>query len=492
MRSRHVLYAALSVLLCAGPVSGLSVRLNGDRISITANREPLVEVLTRIAQSGVNVRVDPQVRGEVTADVKDADVQEAMDGLLSRFGYVLIWNVIEGPLGPMPKLDEIQVFFPGKKEKIQPLLGTNANYAVTTGPSGGPEFVQDEILIGFKPGTRRDAVELLLSQIGGTVVDSIPGLGIYRVRLAPGTNLIALIQQLEKNALVAVVEPNYIVDAPAPGARNTAEAGNAGSDDISVPPPLENVAALAILDSGLMPIKGLDDVVVGRYDAVNPDRSLGDSLGHGTQMALIASGAVSPQEGTDSLSVPLVAVRAFDDNGRASNFGLMKSMSYALENGARVINMSWGTEVKSDFISTAVAHAQSKGAILVAAAGNEPTGAAMYPAAYRDVIAVSALAEGGAIWANSNSGDFITLAAPGYATFPVGYKGGAGAYAGTSISSAYVSRALALYFAKHPKATASEAIQALKHAVTDIGATGRDPQYGYGALDAAAMARFLR
>ena len=116
----------------------------------------------------------------------------------------------------------------------------------------------------------------------------------------------------------------------------------------------------------------------------------------------------------------------------------------------------------------------------------------MYPAAYRDVIAVSALAEGGAIWANSNSGDFITLAAPGYATFPVGYKGGAGAYAGTSISSAYVSRALALYFAKHPKATASEAIQALKHAVTDIGATGRDPQYGYGALDAAAMARFLR
>ena len=489
---RHVLCAALSFLLCAGPASGLSVRLNGERISITANQEPLVEILMRLAQLGVNVRIDPQVRGEVTAAVKDADVQEAMDELLSQFGYVLIWNVIEGPLGPMPKLDEIQVFFPGNKQKIQPLLGTNSNYEVATGPSGGPEFVQDEILIGFKPGTRRDAVALLLSQIGGTVIDSVPGLGIYRIRLMPGTNIPALIQQLEKNAMVGVVEPNYIVDAPNPVARKTDAAGAASAGDISVPAPLENVAALAILDSGLMPIEGLDKVVVGRYDAVNPDRSLGDSLGHGTQMALIAAGAVNPQGDTDSLSVPLVAVRAFDDNGRASNFGLMKSMAYALENGARVINMSWGTEVKSDFLATAVAYAQSKGSILVAAAGNEPTRAAMYPAAYRDVIAVSAIDVNGTLWKSSNSGDFITVAAPGYATFPVGYKGAAGAYEGTSISSAYVSRALTLYFAKHPKATASEAIQALKDAVTDSGARGRDSQYGYGSLDAAAMARFLR
>ena len=489
MRVRHLIFAVLALLLCAGPTSALYVRLHGEFISITANQEPLVDILMRLAQSGVNVRIDPQVQGKVTAQVKDADVQEVMDELLGRFGYVLIWNVIEGPLGPIPKLGEIQVFFPGKKQKIQPLLGTNSNYEVASGPSGGAEFVRDEILIGFKPGTRRDEVDLLLAQIGGTPLDSVPGLGIYQIRLMPGANVPALVQQLEKNPIVSEVEPNYIVDAPDPVVEKS-DTSAAGS--VSVPPPLENVSPLAILDSGLMAGGDLGKVVVGRYDATNPDRPLGDSLGHGTQMALIAAGAVSPQEGTDSLSVPLVAIRAFDDNGRASNFGLMRSMGYALEKGARVINMSWGTETKSDFLATSVAYAQSKGAILVASAGNEPTQRAMYPAAYRDVVGVSALGADGNVWKSSNYGNFVFVAAPGTATFPVGYKGAPGAYEGTSISSAYVSRALTLYFAKHPKATASEAVQALRDSLTDTGATGRDAQYGYGSLDAAAMGRLLR
>ena len=92
----------------------------------------------------------------------------------------------------------------------------------------------------------------------------------------------------------------------------------------------------------------------------------------------------------------------------------MRSMAYAMEKGARVINMSWGTEVKSDFLATAVAYAQSKGAILVASAGNEPTQKAMYPAAYRDVVAVSALDADGKLWKSSNYGDFVSVAAPGY------------------------------------------------------------------------------
>ena len=232
----------------------LYLLLQGERISITADREPLIEILTRLAQSGVNVRVDPQVQGNVTAQVKDADVQDVLDELFGQFGYVLIWNVIEGPLGPIPKLSEVQVFFPGKKQKIQPLLGTNANYEVASGPSGGAEFVRDEILIGFKPGTRRDEVDLLLGQIGGTPIDSVPGLGIYRIRLMPGANVPALVQQLENNPIVSEVEPNYIVDAPPPvgGKENAANAGA-----VSVPSPLKGVAPLAILDSGLMATEDL-------------------------------------------------------------------------------------------------------------------------------------------------------------------------------------------------------------------------------------------
>ena len=231
---------------------------------------------------------------------------------------------------------------------------------------------------------------------------------------------------------------------------------------------------------------------MGRYDALNPNRPLGDTLGHGTQMALIAAGAVSPDAGEPEDGLPLIAVRAFDDNGRASNFGLMRSMAYAIDKGARVINMSWGTEEKSDFLASAVAYAQSKGAILVAAAGNEPTqkphvsggiprrGRRQRARRERQTLEKLELR------------DFVSVAAPGYASFPVGYKGPPGSYEGTSISSAYVSRALSLYFAKHPKATAAEAVQALRDSVAVAGSKGKSEQFGYGALDSAAMERLLK
>jgi thermitase len=476
--------------LMARPAAGLEVRVRGERLTLRAKKEPLTEILRQIARAGVHVKIDPRVEASVTADFADEDIQKALDALLEPFGYVLIWDVIEGPLGAMPKLGEVQVFKPGEKKKLEPLSGVSENLDVTTGPSGGAKFVADEVLLGFRPGTRRDDFDLLLSQIGGTVIASIPELGIYQIRLAPGTNIPALIEQLAKNPIVSRAEPNYVTELP--DARLGANAGEA-SGPVTVMDALKGAPALAILDSGLMSVEGLDKAIAGRFDAMNPDRAISDPVGHGTQMALIGSGAVDPAGGaglTDG--VPLLAIRAFDDNGYTSNFGLMRSLAYALQNGAKVANMSWGTETKSDFIEDAIAYAESKGLIVVAAAGNEPTGKPLYPSAYDGVLAVSATDIDGRLWSQSNYGDFVTLSAPGEATFPVGHDGPPGAYAGTSISSAYVSRALALYLAKHPAATPKDAVAALKASLTDAGAKGKDPQYGYGVLDAAALARLLK
>jgi hypothetical protein len=356
----------------------------------------------------------------------------------------------------------------------------------------GPLFVQDEILLAVKAGTSLEEFRLLLFQIGGTVVDGIAELGVYRVRLPPGTNVRALEQQLKQNPLIHSVEPNFVVRAPrrallpdSVGAAHALRAIDAPSGD-AIP--------LAILDSGLMAVEGLDPAVVSTYDALNPDRAVADPLGHGTQMALVAAGAVVPgglDSDVDQGPVPIVAIRAFDDQGHASNFALMRSISHALEQGARVLNMSWGTRTKSGFLRDAVAYAQSKGMILVASAGNEPTGKPQYPAAYAGVVAVGATDESGRLWDQSNYGDFVFLAAAGSAMFPVGYQGPPGTYAGTSISSAYVARALAQYLTLHPGATTKQALQALHDALTDAGAEGKDPQYGYGVLDNEALERLL-
>ncbi len=139
----------------------------------------------------------------------------------------------------------------------------------------------------------------------------------------------------------------------------------------------------------------------------------------------------------------------------------MESIDFALENGAKVLSLSWGSETQSDFMEQAMQYADSKGLIVVAAAGNEATGTSVYPAAYSTVIGVGALAPDGTRWENSNYGNSVTLSAPGFADLPVGYKGEAGAYAGTSIATAFVANAAAAYINEHPEASKAEVVQAL-------------------------------
>jgi subtilisin family serine protease len=112
-------------------------------------------------------------------------------------------------------------------------------------------------------------------------------------------------------------------------------------------------------------------------------------------------------------------------------------------------------------LESALDYARSKGLIVVASAGNEPTGKPVYPAAFPSVIGVGALAPDGKSWENSNYGDFVSVYAPGFATLPVGYKGDPGAYAGTSISAAYAANVIADYLSEHPEATSQEVLDAL-------------------------------
>ena len=100
--------------------------------------------------------------------------------------------------------------------------------------------------------------------------------------------------------------------------------------------------------------------------------------------------------------------------------------------------------------------------VVLASAGNEPTGKAVYPAAYSSVIGVGALAPDGERWEKSNYGDFVTLAAPGFATLPVGYKGDPGTYAGTSISTAYVANMVANYLSQNPEASVEEILRSFQ------------------------------
>jgi thermitase len=462
--------------------------LQGEQLSLCVDNQPLAAVLRQFAQAGVRVRLDPAVDARVTADFQNENVQSALAHILEPLGYVLIWDVVNGPLGAWPRLAEIQVFQPGRKEQMRPLPGSSENFEIVREP-GGALRVKDEILVAFKSGSRREDVERQLASLGAVLLGSIPELGVYRVRLPSGSNIPAIVEQLARSPLVKTVEPHYAVAVPAPVCLEPGGAGPAGP--ARPVRGVEGAAPVAILDTGLQQDSTLASLVAGRFDALNPERALDDRQGHGTQMALIASGAVLPDgAGTSEAGVPVIAIRAFDDQGVASSFGLMSSMVYAVTKGARVLNMSWGTSADSRFLAETVAWAQVRGIIVVASAGNEPTGRPIYPAAYPGVVAVSALNAENQPWNSSNFGDFVSVSAPGTARFDVGYRGPPGGYAGTSIASAYVSRSLALYLARHPQATSAQAVKALREAVAP-GASAHDPRLGYGRLDAEALSRLL-
>jgi hypothetical protein len=108
-------------------------------------------------------------------------------------------------------------------------------------------------------------------------------------------------------------------------------------------------------------------------------------------------------------------------------------------------------------------NAASRGMIIVASAGNEPTGKPFYPAAYPSVIGVGAAYPNGKTWEQSNYGSFVQIYAPGFAALPVGYKGAPGIYGGTSISAAYIANLIADYWSKHPESSIKQIRDAVKY-----------------------------
>lgn len=478
---------ALLILLIAQPAfASVDLRLDGDRLWLAAERASMRDVMQAFSHAGVIVRFDPAIQAECNGLLTNAPADKALADLFDKFGYVITWDVVHGPVGDLTRLAGIDVFLPGHKESAVPITD-DGRLHVTTIPGHAP-FVADEILIGFKPGTTMDQVRRLLAQSGGTIVSSIPKLGVYRIRLPPSANVLSIADQLKRSDIVAEVEPNYVSKLPLE--KNAAL--NSVAKLRTPTPAVKGAATVAVLDSGLVTGRGFDKGVVGSYDAIQPGSAITDSVGHGTQMSMLVAGSVAANGTTevDANGVPVLAVRAFDEAGQTSNYALMRALDYAQSQGARVVNMSWGSDTSSDFMLAAIQQAQNNGMVLVAAAGNEPTGTPFYPSAYPGVVSVSALTADGTIWPSSNYGDTVTVSAPGTAEFPIGHDGPPGTYAGTSIASAYVSRAIAEYLTANPTATTTDAINALKSSVTPVG-TGKDSHYGYGKLDAAAMKKLL-
>lgn len=190
-------------------------------------------------------------------------------------------------------------------------------------------------------------------------------------------------------------------------------------------------------------------------DFTDGDNEPIDETGHGTHVAGIA-GAM-PDNGIGIAGVawncPLMAVRAglsLGDSSRMQDDDSAAAIVYATDNGAKIINMSWGSGQRSFVIQDAINYAHKHGVVLIGAAGNSKESDSFFPAAYRNVISVASTTQEKQRFHRTNFGASVDIGAPGNAILSTQINNNYRTLTGTSMAAPHVAGVAALMLSKRP------------------------------------------
>ncbi len=265
------------------------------------------------------------------------------------------------------------------------------------------------------------------------------------------------------------------------------------------------------------------DFIGPNINTPTEDNDPDDGDGHGTHVA----GIVGAEQGIDitidgvltdiigvAPDVRIMPVKVLDDNPSGNGasgdiFAVTQGIQYAVDNGADVISMSFGTANEAnlidpeqgDIVYQALKAAYEAGVILVSSAGNSGASGVStrnYPSSYTEVIAVGASDINDARVCFSNIGSYLELMAPGAKSWDcndsqsrfgiisthtdAGYK----SIGGTSMAAPHVSGLIALLLQQDSNRTPAQVREILQKSTTDLGDVGKDDYYGYGLADAYA------
>ncbi len=351
------------------------------------------------------------------------------------------------------------------------------------------EFRKGEVVVELRPGASIDAVN---ARIKTTTLKNLYGTNFYLLATPKQKKEVKFRKKLAKDPDVLSAALNPVVSNPALFGRSTmsfpdgfATPGKTHEEFINQTQlftllKLEQAHArstgrgiiIAVIDTGLdyqhsmlsahvwqdsrpnadIPNDGIDndnDGLIDDYrgwdfvDNDNDPRELPDDpnktvAGHGTFIAGIIS-KIAP----DAVIMP---IRAFPVSGVADEFTVASAIKYAADQGAKIINLSFGMPEFSSLLDDAIRYAKERGSILIAAAGNENSEAPQFPASALDVLAVSAIDLNSQRAHFSNFGEYVDVSAPGVkliSAYP-GAEGGYAQWSGTSFAAPFAAGEAAL------------------------------------------------
>jgi len=341
--------------------------------------------------------------------------------------------------------------------------------------------------------------------VGGVVIKPLPvinGMAVYLPSPAVGALLRrAAVRRIDDDLTIFAIGRVSVLDrpvatgkpAPPPQPSQTVPWGIARIDAPSAWAYSTGAGVkLAIVDTGIdLDHKDLQANIAGGVNTINLLKSANDDNGHGTHVAGTA-GAISNTIGVVGAApqVNLYAVKVLGRNGTGWLSDVIEGLTWCIDNGMQVVNMSLGSNSDNQSFHDAATAVYNAGITQVAAAGNNGdgygtgTGAVIYPAAYSEVIAVTATNSADNLAVFSSYGSAVDLAAPGESIYSTWYDGYYKTLSGTSMASPHVAGVAALRLALYPLDPPNQVKAALEASAEDLGDPGWDPYFGAGLVDA--------
>ncbi|HVO75300.1 MAG TPA: S8 family serine peptidase, partial [Ignavibacteriaceae bacterium] len=219
-------------------------------------------------------------------------------------------------------------------------------------------------------------------------------------------------------------------------------------------------------------------------DYLNWDNVPSDDNGHGTYIAGIAGAESNNGIGISGAApnIRLLNIRAFDPAGFGDEDDVAAGILYAIEMGAKVINMSFGDNSFSYVLRDVIKYAYSQNVVMIASSGNSGSNLPHYPSGFTEVISVGNSTPEDFVSSNSNFGSTLDLVAPGTSILTTSKGGGYSEVSGTSASAPFVSAAAALILSLQ-QFTNDEIKEIIKSTADDIDAAGWDENSGAGRLN---------
>jgi len=346
-----------------------------------------------------------------------------------------------------------------------------------------PEQGAPRKIVVFQEGfVNEPAQQVLIERLGGVVIKPLPLVNGMAVLLPPraldALGLRPEVLRVEDDAVVvALAKP------PKPPPSQLPETLSWGVDRIDAeyawPSGYTGAGVkVAVVDTGIdLDHPDLMANIKGQVNCINPSKTGDDDNGHGTHVAGIVA-AIDNDIGVIGVApqAELYAVKVLSRRGSGFVSDIIEGITWCINNGMDIINMSLGTDTDIQSLHDACDEAAAAGLLLVAAAGNDG-GAVDYPGAYDSVIAVAATdsSDNRASW--SSFGIEMDIAAPGVEIYSTWKGGGYATASGTSMAAPHVAGTLALNLSANICATAD-----------DLGASGWDIYTGCGLVDAEQAA----